>query len=268
MKPTAPSRSYETLVVEEPAPHVLQVRLDRPQVLNALNTRMAEELGEVFMAPPASDLRALIVTGTGERAFCAGADLKERLGIKDDAAWAEHHEVLERCFAAMRAFAVPVIAAVNGVALGGGCELTLACDLVLAADSASFSQPEVRRGIIPGCGATRALPQRIGITRAKEMILTGRTVRAEEALEWGLVNRVVPAAELPAAARELAREIARNGPVAVREAKRVIDRGIELGQEDGIALELEAYRRTVATEDRHEGVAAFNEKRQPSFRNR
>ncbi|HVR95066.1 MAG TPA: enoyl-CoA hydratase-related protein, partial [Thermoanaerobaculia bacterium] len=178
------------------------------------------------------------------------------------------HLFLEEAFAAIRRCPVPLVAAVNGAAIGGGCELMLACDLTVAAETATFSHPEVRRGIIPGCGATWTLPRVIGVPRAKEMILTGRTVAAAEALGWGLVNRVVPEPEVLPAARALAEAIASNGPVAVRNARRALDEGLGLAQEDGVACELDAYRRTLASEDRREGIDAFNEKRPPRFRNR
>ena len=164
--------------------------------------------------------------------------------------------------------AVPVIAAVNGVAYGGGCEMALACDMIVAAEGARFAQPEAKRGIIPGGGGTQRLPRRIGIARAKELIFTGEPVDAPTALEWGLVNRVVPLDKLLDEAKTLAAAVAASGPIAVRQAKRAIDKGIDLALDSGLAFEIEAYNVALASEDRHEGINAFNEKRPPEFKNR
>lgn len=262
---------YHTLLAARLGAHGILLTLNRPEVSNALDTRMAEELLAFFQALEAAlateDLRILALTGTGDRAFCAGADLKERLGM-DEAAWTAHHAALERAFEALRACPLPVVAAVHGAALGGGCELVLSCDLALASEAAFFAQPEVQRGIIPGCGATWLLPRRVGLVRAKELLLTGRSLPAVEALEWGLVNRVVAPGDLPGALAELAGRIAACGPIAVRAAKQAIDRGCDLPSREGLAHELELYRRVLATADREEGIAAFNDKRPPRFRNR
>lgn len=261
--------SFETLSVGRFGEHIVELTLDRPAVLNAIDTRLGIELGDFFEALPealATDLRTLVLTGSGPKAFCAGADLKERQGMSDEA-WNEHHAALERAFAMIRHCPVPIIAAVEGAALGGGCELVLACDLVVASETAFFGQPEVRRGIIPGCGATWALPRRIGASRAREMIFTGRRIGADEAAKWGLVNCVAAAGEALASARSLAEEIVAGGPIAVREAKRAIDRGLDLSREEGIVAELEGYRRTIPTEDRREGIRSFNQRRPPRFRN-
>jgi enoyl-CoA hydratase/carnithine racemase len=163
---------------------------------------------------------------------------------------------------------VPVIAAINGVAVGGGCEMALACDFMIAADHARFGQPEVKRGIMPGGGGTQRLPRRIGIGRGKELLYTGRMITAAEAREWGLVNHVVPLAELPGKALELARMIAENGPVAVRQVKKSVDRGIELPLAEALDFEIQAYNICIPSEDRHEGINAFNEKRPAAFKNR
>jgi enoyl-CoA hydratase/carnithine racemase len=261
---------YETLLVEPPRDHVQVVTLNRPQVLNAINTQMGRELRAFFRDfdhGQEPDVRAVILAGAGERAFCAGADLKERRGM-DEVVWRRQHVIFEEAFEALWRFPVPLIAAVNGVAFGGGCEIALACDLIVAAEEASFAQPEVKRGILPGGGGTQRLPRRIGIARAKELIFTGEPIDARTALHWGLANRVVPRARLLAEARALAAAIATNGPIAVRQAKKAIDRGYDLALESGLTLEIEAYNVALASEDRHEGINAFNEKRPPQFKNR
>jgi enoyl-CoA hydratase/carnithine racemase len=261
---------FETLQVTSPEPHILIVTLDRPQAMNALTTRMGIELRSLFRDFDHSqqpDVRAVIVTGSGEKAFCAGADLKERKGMSEEA-WRFQHVIFEEAGEAIWRFPVPVIAAVNGVALGGGCEYALACDFIVAADHARFGQPEVKRGIMPGGGGTQRLPRRVGIGRGKELLYTGRMIDAAQAEAWGLVNHVVPAARLLDKALEIAREIAANGPIAVRQAKKSVDRGIGLPLAEALDFEIQAYNFCIPSEDRHEGINAFNEKRPPVFRNR
>ncbi len=261
---------YETLLIEPPEDHVQVVTLNRPQVLNAISTTMGRELRALFRDfdhAQEPDVRAVILTAGGERAFCAGADLKERQGM-DETVWRRQHVVFEEAFEALWRFPVPLIAAVNGLAYGGGCEMVMCCDMIVAVEEARFAQPEVKRGIVPGGGGTQRLPRRIGIARAKELIFSGEPIDAQRALEWGLVNRVVPRAALMDEAMALAKSIAANGPIAVRQAKRAIDRGYDLSLETGLVLEIEAYNTAVASEDRREGIDAFNEKRPPNFQNR
>jgi enoyl-CoA hydratase len=259
--------TYATLAVSTPAPHVLQVTMNRPDVMNAMNTQMMEELRDCFMSfyVDADTTRCIVFTGAGDKAFCAGADLKERNGMSD-ATWRRQHAIVEQAVRAIVDCPVPVLAAVNGVAYAGGCELALASDFIYAAAHARFAQTEVALGIIPGAMGTQNLPRAIGPRRAKEVILTGRPFNAAEALEWGLVNRVLPAAELMMEALATATRIAENAPVAVRQAKKSIDKAGDLGRADGYAFEIEAYNRTVGTEDRQEGIRAFNEKRKPQYR--
>jgi enoyl-CoA hydratase/carnithine racemase len=251
--------------------YVVRVALNRPEALNALNTRMAEALRDVFtrLSDDAGrgTLRAVVLTGTGSRAFCSGADLKERQGMTDEG-WRRQHEVFESAVAAVASCPVPVIAAVNGVALGGGHEIALACDFIIASDAARFGQPEVGRGIMPGLGGTQRLPRRIGEARAKELLFTGRTIDAREAIAWGVVNEVVPPASLMTRALEVARSIAANAPAAVRHVKAAVEEGAGLPLDRALARELDHYRTVVQTEDRREGVAAFNEKRPPRFQDR
>jgi len=261
---------YETLLVESVEPHIVKVTLNRPQAMNAMTTRMGEEMRSLFRDFDHSrqpDVRVVILTGSGEKAFCAGADLKERQGMSEDV-WRRQHVIFEEACEALWRFPTPVIAAVNGVALGGGCEYALACDLIVAAEHARFGQPEVTRGIMPGTGGTQRLPRRAGIARGKELLYTGRMIDAREAAAWGLVNHVVPASGLMDKALELARLIARNGPIAVRQVKKAVDRGMELPLAEALAFEIEAYNICIPSEDRHEGIDAFNEKRAPVFKNR
>jgi len=266
---TAPAAlpDFETLLLTRPAPAVLLATLNRPAASNAFNTQMARDLTRLFedlnLAP--GPVRAVVVTGSGTRAFCAGGDLKERHGMSD-AAWFAQHLVYERMVRALLNYPLPLIGAVNGAAYGGGCELACAMDFLYVAETARFAQTEVTLGIIPGAGGTQTLARAVGERRAKELILTGRPFDAAEALAWGLANAVYPQDELLAAALATAEAIAANAPVAVRQAKSAIARGLQLSLADALRFEVEAYNRTVTTADRREGVAAFNEKRQADFK--
>ena len=260
-------RTYETLELERIDDHVLLVRLNRPQAANAMNTRMGEELMDLFerFQIDVEGVRAIVLTGSGEKAFCAGGDLKERNGMTD-AQWLRQHAMFERMLRAIIACPVPLIGAINGAAYGGGCEITAALDFAYASENARFALTEVTHGIMPGAGGTQNLPRAMGERRAKEVILTGLPFTAQEAFEWGLINRVFPQADLLGAALATARRIAGNAPISVRQAKQSIHRGLQMSLADGLAFEIECYNRMVSTEDRHEGVRAFNEKRPPVFR--
>ena len=260
---------FETLRLSEPRQHVAVVQMHRPDVANALNTQMGRDLVRCFedIALDPGELRCIVLTGAGERAFCAGGDLRERKGMTDEA-WQRQHVIFERMVRAIIDCPVPIVGAVNGAAYGGGCEIAAACDFLYAADTARFALTEVTLGSMPGAGGTQTLARAMGERRAKELILTGRPFSAAEAAEWGLVNAVLPAADLMAAALATAGEIAGNAPIAVRQAKQSIHRGGQLSLRDGLAFEIEAYNRMVPTEDRREGVLAFNEKRAPVFRGR
>ena len=262
-------RPFETLALSEPVPGVTVVTLNRPQSLNALNTTMMAEIGQCFAAYYVDPglARCLVLTGAGDRAFCAGADLKERNGMTDEV-WRRQHAILEQSIRQMADCPVPIIAAVNGAAFAGGCELALACDFIYAADHARFAQTEVALGIIPGAMGTQNLPRAVGLRRAKEVILAGTPFSAAEAHDWGLVNRVMPGAELMPAVLAVAARIAANAPVAVRQAKAAVGKSADLDRANGYAYEIEAYNRTVGTDDRREGIAAFNEKRKPDFKGR
>ena len=259
--------TYDTLLISSPASHVVQITLNRPDFANAFNTQMALDLVDIFesLSMDPSETRAVILTGSGTRAFCAGGDLKERNGMSN-AAWSKQHLIYERMARAVITCPIPVIGAINGAAYGGGCELAAAVDFAYVAHSARFAQTEVKIGIIPGAGGTQTLARAIGERRAKELILTGEVFTAEQALDWGLANAIYPMEELLPAALKTATAIATNAPIAVRQAKLAIGRGGGLGLADGLAMEIEAYNRTIPTEDRREGVAAFNERRAPVFR--
>jgi enoyl-CoA hydratase/carnithine racemase len=247
----------------EVAGRVATVTLNRPEALNAISTELATALAEA-VEPLATDpgVRAVVLTGAGERAFCVGADLKQRAGL-DDHGWFVQREAFRRGFAAVRRCPLPTVAAVTGFALGGGTELALACDLVVAATDATFGLPEVRLGLVPAGGGTQLLVRRVGPSVAKDLVLTGRQVDAAEAQRLGLADRVVPTAEVLAAATALAAEIAANAPTAVRMAKWALELGADLSLEAAMEVEDQAWRRAVLSDDRREGIAAWVEKRDP-----
>ena len=260
---------FATLTLAEPAPGVLEVTLNRPAASNAINTAMGSELGRLFDRLNAEPARAhaVILTGAGSRSFCAGADLKERLDMSDDA-WQAQHRVVERMVRAILLAPMPVIAAVNGAAYGGGCELALLADFAYAAENARFALTEVTLGIMPGAGGTQTLPRSVGSRRAKEIMLTGCPFSAAEAAAWGLVNRVCPPDSLLAEARATASAIAANAPLSTRQIKQAVNVGIAMDLPSALMLEVEAYNRLVPTADRREGVRAFNEKRRALFTGR
>ena len=263
------NREFETIRAEESGEGLALLTLNRPQAANALNTQMGRDLlafFETVNAAPAP-ARAIVVTGAGERAFCAGGDLKERNGMTDEE-WQDQHLLFERMIRAFLACPVPVIGAVNGAAYAGGCELALCCDFIYAAETARFALTEVTLGIMPGAGGTQNLPRAVGERRAKEIILTGRPFTAAEANEWGMVNRLCAPEKVVEDALGTARVIADNAPISVRQAKHAIHYGLQMDLASGMMLEIEAYNRMVPTEDRREGIASFNEKRKPVFKGR
>jgi enoyl-CoA hydratase len=258
--------TFKTLLVSDHEDGLLVVTLNRPDARNALNTQMGKELIEVFvpLTFQPGQLRCIVITGTGDKAFCAGGDLKERQGMTD-AEWRAQHATFEQAYYAIMDCTVPVIAAVNGAAYGGGCELALACDFAYCSADARFALPETTLGIIPGVGGTQNLPRAVGERRAKEIILSGAPFSAQSALSWGLVNQVLEPAQLLPAVMEVARKICMNAPVAIRQAKKAIHHGLNVDLKTGLAFELEAYNRTVVTEDRIEVVKAFAAKTRPKF---
>ncbi|MBL8704354.1 MAG: enoyl-CoA hydratase/isomerase family protein [Rhodospirillales bacterium] len=258
---------YETLALDRPADQVLRIALNRPQAANAFNTQMMRDLLAAFAALGADPqaCRAVVLTGSGDRAFCAGADLKER-NTMDDRQWMAQHLIIEQMIRAVIACPMPVIAAVNGAAYAGGCELALGCDFIYAAKGARFALTEVTLGIMPGAGGTQTLARAVGERRAKEIVLTGRPFTAEEGFAWGAVNRLCEPGTVVDEALATAAAIAGNAPVSVRQAKKAIHAGLQMSLADGMDFEVEAYNRTVPTADRREGIGAFNEKRKPSFK--
>jgi enoyl-CoA hydratase/carnithine racemase len=245
--------------------HVVTVVLNRPDQMNAMNTGMGEDLLACFDGfQRDGQARAIVLTGAGERAFCAGGDLKERNEMTDEA-WRAQHVIFEQAASRVLRCPLPVIAAVEGFALAGGCELAILSDFIVASETAVFGVPETTLGIFPGIGGTQLLPRILGAPLAKELIFTGRRMKAEEAKATGLINHLVPRGQARAKALEIAATIAANGPLAIRQAKKAIAYGAETDLDTAMILAIEAYNATVVTEDRLEGVRAFNEKRRPRF---
>lgn len=260
---------FKTIKVETPKPGLLVATLNRPEVRNALNTQMGRELREIF-APlrfTPGDLRCIVITGSGDKAFCAGGDLKERHGMSDED-WRLQHAIFEEGYYAVMECPVPVIAAVNGAAFAGGCELALACDFIYAVRTARFALTEVSLGIMPGGGGTQNLPRAVGTRRAKEVILTAIPFTAEEGLAWGMVNQLCEPEELMPRVLAVAERICDNAPISVRQAKKAIDYGMQVDLRTGLIFEVQAYERMIPTDDRREGMRAFNEKRKPRFSGR
>jgi len=257
---------YETYHLERVEDHILIVMMDRPEVANAKNTAMGLECKEIFesLYTDAEDVRCVILTGRGEKAFCAGGDLKERKGMTDKE-WRYQHALFEQGVMAVRNCPVPVIAAVNGAAYGGGCEAALNADFAYASRTARFALTEVTLGIMPGAMGTQNLPHAVGERRAKEIIFTGKTFSAEEAYQWGLVNKLCDTETLMEETIQTARLIANNAPQSIMRAKRSVSVATQVDRATGFQFELEAYNRLVGTEDRLEGVLAFNEKRKHKF---
>ncbi len=259
--------SYATLRIDSPEPHLLVVTLNRPEVLNALNTQMGRDLTDLWtrLTEHAGDIRCAVLSGSGERAFCSGADLKERKGMSSQT-WRVQHEVFERAYWALVDLPLPVIAAINGHAYAGGLETALSCDFIYAVKGARMALTEVTIGIMPGAGGTQNLPRALGERRAKEIILTGRPFTTEQAYEWGLVNQLCEPGQVLSSALDTARTIAANAPLSVRQAKKSIRFGMQMELRTAFRFEVEAYNQLVDTEDRVEGIAAFNEKRKPVFK--
>jgi enoyl-CoA hydratase len=261
--------TYETLEITEPQPHTLLVTLNRPEIANAMNTQMGIDLLALFDSINAAPnkQRCIVLTGAGPRAFCAGGDLKQRLGMTDEQ-WQDQHLIFERAIRAIIQCPVPTIAAVNGAAYAGGMEIALCADFIYAAEHARFALTEVTLGIMPGAGGTQNLPRAVGARRAKEILLTGRPFGVEQAAEWGMVNRICKADALLTEALETAAVIAANAPISTRQIKQSVNMGLNTDLQTGMMFEIEAYNRMVPTDDRREGIAAFNEKRKPVYKGR
>jgi len=242
------------------------ITINRPQALNAMNTETINEILHLLEdAEKDENVRAIIITGAGEKAFCAGADTKAMKGMTAlkarELSWMGY-----KLCKAIENLEKPVIAAINGYALGGGLEIAMACDLRIASETARMGQTEINIGLIPGWGGTQRLTRLVGKTFAKELVFTGRLITAQEAYEHGLINKVVPPDQLMNAAKELAKELAAKAPVALKVAKILIDKGLETDLDTALALEREGFGVVASTEDLQEGVSAFLEKRKPVFK--
>ena len=259
--------AYENLLVERDAATLI-VTLNRPSKLNALNSQTLTELGQVLDEAAADDgIRALVLTGAGEKAFVAGADIEE-LSKQTPVTGREHARKGQALFDRIERFNKPVVAAVNGFALGGGCELAMACAIRLAADTAKFGQPEINLGLIPGYAGSQRLPRLVGRGRALELLLTGNPISADEAYRIGLVNRVVPAAQLMTEAKALAQVLAGKAPVAARYILDAVAGGLEMSFSDAQTYEATLFGLVATTDDMREGTRAFLEKRKPTFTGR
>ncbi|WP_019850214.1 enoyl-CoA hydratase/isomerase family protein [Desulfitobacterium sp. PCE1] len=258
--------AYETILVDI-ADGIATVTLNRPEVLNALNGQVFNELGDVALELGADrSVQAVIITG-GDKVFAAGADIKQMANLSTvDAAIGGRPS--HRAFSLIETIPKPVIASIAGFALGGGCELTLVCDVRIAADSAQFGLPEIKLGILPGAGGTQRLPRLIGAGKAKELIFSGDFINADEALRVGLVNKVVPADQLREETLKMAKRFAARGAVALHLAKSAIDEGLRMDLEAGMQYEHKCFSLLFATEDQKEGMRAFIEKRPPDFKGR
>jgi enoyl-CoA hydratase len=262
-------KSFETVTVEYPQEHTVLVTLNRPEVANAMNTQMGLDLLQVFdgFCSAPNKQRCIVLTGAGAKAFCGGGDLKQRNGMTDEQ-WQDQHLIFERMIRAVVSCPVPIIAAVNGAAYAGGMEISLCCDFIYAAETARFALTEVTLGIMPGAGGTQNLPRAVGGRRAKEILLTGRPFTVQQAFEWGMINRICKPETLVAEALETAAIIAGNAPISTRQIKQSVNMGLNTDLQTGMMYEIEAYNRMVPTDDRREGILAFNEKRKPVYKGR
>jgi len=257
--------TYQAILTEIIDGVTALITLNRPEAANALNQQMATELADaVQKAQEAPHIRVIILTGAGEKVFCSGADLKERKGM-DKAQWHTQHLAFEKALAAVMHCPKPVIAAVNGAAMGGGMELAMACDFIYAAKTARFALTESKLGIMPGLGGTQLLPRAIGTRRAKEALFLGRAFGADEGHGLGLVNRTCPPELLLQDVISVALAISGNAPLSIHAIKRSVDEGISQPIAQALKTELHYYNTLLDTNDRHEGINAFNEKRKPEF---
>ena len=259
--------AYETIATDMAGDHVLKVTLNRPAVGNSVNTQMGHDMLDLWnrLTAEPGEVRCIVLTGAGEKIFCAGGDLKERNGMTK-LQWTRQHELFERMFWTLVDLPIPVIAAVNGHAYAGGLEMALSCDFIYASNAARFALTEVTLGIMPGAGGTQNLPRAVGERRAKEIILTGKPFTAQQALEYGLANAIFEPGEVLGHALETAQTIAGNAPLSVRQVKKSIRYGGQMELRTAFRFEVEAYNHLIETQDRLEGVKAFNEKRKPQFK--
>ncbi len=259
--------SYQNIIFTKEG-RVAILKINRPKSLNALNPKTVEEITACLEeVRKDKGIPCLIITGEGDRAFIAGADISAMvsMSVAEGRAFSQAGQAMLQT---LEDLPIPVIAAVNGFALGGGTEVALACDLIIASDKARFGQPEINLGVIPGFGGTQRLARRIGLPRARELIYSGDMIDAETALRYGLVNRVVPSAELMAEAGQMSEKIVTKPPIAIQQAKAAINAGINMDLANGCRYENEAFSLTFATEDKVEGMQAFLEKREAKFKGR
>ncbi|MFP3984987.1 MAG: enoyl-CoA hydratase/isomerase family protein [Candidatus Bathyarchaeia archaeon] len=253
-------------IIYEKSEGIATITLNRPDALNAWSQELAQEfLTAIEDARKDENVKAVVITGAGEKAFSAGADIKAMKGITALKARELSNMGYKICNA-IESLEKPVIAAINGYALGGGMEVSMACDFRIASDKARMGQTEINIGLIPGWGGTQRLTRFVGKARAKELVFTGKIIDAETALQMGLVNKVVPAGELMTAVREFAKDLASKAPVAMKVAKTLIDKGADVDLESALALEREGFGVVASSEDLQEGVSAFTEKRKPNWK--
>ncbi len=256
----------QSLVLEERRGQIALITLNRPEAMNSINFPMLLSLKERMQGLHFdSGVRVVIITGAGDKSFCAGADLKERASFSDQQV-KDYIHTIRNLFTFIESLNKPVIAAINGVALGGGMELLLACDIRIASSSAQMGLIETRLAIIPGAGGTQRLPRLVGRGKAKELIFTGRRIGAREAMDIGLLNKICEPDALIPECMQMAEMILETGPIAIQQAKFAINNGIETDLHTGLAIETNAYWLTIPTEDRLEGLAAFREKRKPVYK--
>ncbi len=259
---------YENILLEEVETGIFKLTINRPRSFNALNGATLDDIALALdVIAKNEQARVLLVTGAGEKAFIAGADISE-MQSKSALEARLFGEKGQQTLRKIETLPIPTIAVVNGFALGGGCELAMSCDWIIASERAQFGQPEVNLGVTPGFGGSQRLPRLIGRAKAMEMVTTGRSLKAAEALEWGLANHVHPAEELMDKALDTARLIASKGPVAVRLTKESVQRGQDMDLDNACILEKELFALCFATEDQKEGMSAFLEKRKAEFKNR
>ena len=264
MSPEQAAGKFENITYEV-RESIAYIALNRPKVMNALNRKTIEELNAAFqLAQKDVSVKGIILTGTGDKAFIAGADIAELSEINGDQAGG-FSEKGQAVLSLIETLGKPVVAAVNGFALGGGCETAMACTIRIASEQAKFGQPEVKLGIIPGYGGTQRLPRLVGKGRALQLILTGELIGAHEALRIGLVNEVVPAGDLLSRCEAILKQIGANAPLAIRYSIDAVNEGIEMDLSSGLTLEAKYFALAAATEDRKEGTSAFVQKRAPKF---
>ena len=265
--PQPAALTLQNVLYEKKGP-IAYITVNRPKVLNALNQRTWDDLRAAFEeARQDAEVRGVILTGAGDKSFIAGADISELAhlsAVEAEESSAGGQEVLNL----VENLGKPVIAAINGFALGGGCETAMACTIRVAAETAKFGQPEVALGLIPGGGGTQRLPRLVGKGRALQLILSGEMINAQEAYRIGLVNEVVPAANVMARAEAILKKIFSNAPIAVKHSLEAVNKGMETSQDEGLALEASFFGLCAGTEDKKEGTAAFLEKRPAQFKGR